>query len=59
MIQDVVSLFARGNFYELAQKKWCSLGNGRELCNVLRLTLEAIDLYGEKKKKVLINNEWE
>lgn len=51
MIQDVVSLFARSNFYELAQKKWCSLGNGRELCNVLRLTLEAIDLNGEKKKK--------
>ena len=35
MIQDVVSLLAGSNLNKLPQEKWCSLGNGAQLCDVL------------------------
>lgn len=45
MIQDVVPLLTSSNLDKLSQEKRRSLGNGGQFCNVLRLTLQAVDLH--------------
>lgn len=45
MIQDVVPLLAGSDLDKLSQEKRCSLGNGSQFCDVLRLAFQAVDLY--------------
>lgn len=45
MIQDVVPLLAGSDLDKLSQEKRCSLGNGSQFCDVLRLAFQAVDLF--------------
>jgi hypothetical protein len=45
VVQDIVPLFASSDLNELAQEERCTLGNGSELCCVLRLTLQTANLH--------------
>lgn len=55
MIQDVVPLLAGSNLDELPQEKWCSLGDGGQFCDVLRLAFQAVDLH--KQRDTLRNTQ--
>lgn len=45
VVQDIVPLLPSSDLNELAQEERSTLGNGRELSCVLRLTLQAANLH--------------